>query len=249
MEILKYKKMANGCYKIDITGYGDIQLHEETILKYELLLKKNITSILIQEIIDFDKTWDVYYAGLKLLKARFRSTKELKELLIRKEYPTNLVNDTIDKLIKQGYLDDRSFARGYINNQILTSSRGPLRIKKELLNKGVSIDIVNDEISAFTSDLQIEKIDKIIKIALKSNRNRGGNVLKNKIINDLVSSGYDISLINKVISDYEFDNNLEIAKKEYEKLLKKYERKYSGRELDYKIREKLYQKGLSYDEN
>lgn len=249
MEILKYKKMTNGCYKIDITGYGDIQLHEETILKYELLLKKNITSILIQEIIDFDKTWDVYYAGLKLLKARFRSTKELKELLIRKEYPTNLVNDTIDKLIEQGYLDDRSFARGYINNQILTSSRGPLRIKKELLNKGVSIDIVNDEISAFASDLQIEKIDKIIKIALKSNRNRGGNVLKNKIINDLVSSGYDISLINKVISNYEFDNNLEIAKKEYEKLLKKYERKYSGRELDYKIREKLYQKGLSYDEN
>ena len=239
MEILKYKKMANGCYKIDITGYGDIQLHEETILKYELLLKKNITSLLIQEIIDFDKTWDVYYAGLKLLKARFRSTKDLKELLIKKEYPTNLVNDTINKLIKQGYLDDR----------ILTSSRGPLRIKKELLNKGVSIDIVNDEISAFTSDLQIEKIDKIIRIALKSNRNRGGNVLKNKIINDLVSSGYDISLINKVISNYEFDNNLEIAKKEYEKLLKKYEKKYSGRELDYKIREKLYQKGLSYDEN
>ena len=53
----------------------------------------------------------------------------------------------------------------------------------------------------------------------------------------------------KVISNYEFDNNLEIAKKEYEKLLKKYEKKYSGRELDYKIREKLYQKGLSYDEN
>ena len=56
----------------------------------------------------------------------------------------------------------------------------------------------------------------------------------------LATKDWVISLINKVISNYEFDNNLEIAKKEYEKLLKKYEKKYSGRELDYKIREKLY---------
>ena len=101
----------------------------------------------------------------------------------------------------------------------------------------------------FTDELQIEKINKIIRISLKSNRSRGGSVLKNKIINDLIVSGYDLSIINKVISDYEFDSNEEIAKKEYEKLYRKYSRKYSGRELEYKIKEKLYQKGLKYEKD
>ena len=98
-------------------------------------------------------------------------------------------------------------------------------------------------------EIQLEKINKIIRLSLKSNRTRGGMVLKNKIINDLVISGYDLSIISKVISDFEFDNNDDIAKKEYDKLYRKYSRKYSGKELEYKIKEKLYQKGLSYEEN
>ena len=93
-----------------------------------------------------------------------------------------------------------------------------------------------------------EKIDKIIRISIKSNRNRGGVVLKNKIINDLINNGYSYDVITKVISNYEFDNDSIIAKREYDKLYKRLSRKYSGKELEYKIKEKLYQKGLSYED-
>ena len=132
---------------------------------------------------------------------------------------------------------------------MITSSRGPIKLSNELFSKGIDQSIVSKEILVFTDELQIEKINKIIRISLKSNRSRGGSVLKNKIINDLIVSGYDLSIINKVISDYEFDSNEEIAKKEYEKLYRKYSRKYSGRELEYKIKEKLYQKGLKYEKD
>ena len=39
-----------------------------------------------------------------------------------------------------------------------------------------------------------------------------------------------------------------IAKKEYDKLYKKYSTKYEGYQLDKIIREKLYLKGLEYEE-
>ena len=55
-------------------------------------------------------------------------------------------------------------------------------------------------------------------------------------------------MINNTINLYEFGNNSDIAKKEYDKLYKKYSRKYSGDELKYKIREKMYLKGLNYEE-
>ena len=73
-------------------------------------------------------------------------------------------------------------------------------------------------------------------------------VLKNKIVNDLINNGYSYDIIQKVINNYEFGNDSLLAKKEYDKLYKKLSRKYSGSELAYKIKEKLYQKGLSYED-
>lgn len=248
MKILKYKKMSSGRYKLELESCREVELYEETILKYELLLKKNIDEFNFNEILEYDKKWDVYYVGLKLLKSRFKSVKELRDSLIKKEYPIVLVDQTISKLLEQGYLNDIAFAKSYINNQMITTSHGPIRITNELINKGIEHYIIDIEINVFTEEMQIEKINKLITSQLKSNRTRGGIVLKNKITNDLINSGYSLSVINKVISLYEFGNNEDIAKKEYDKLYRKYSRKYSGKELEYKIKEKLYQKGLSYED-
>ena len=56
-------------------------------------------------------------------------------------------------------------------------------------------------------------------------------------------------VISKVIDNYNFNDTSAIAKKEYEKLYTRLSRKYSGTELEYKIKEKLYQKGLSYEKD
>ena len=96
--------------------------------------------------------------------------------------------------------------------------------------------------------VQLEKIRKVANRLYNSNRNRGGSVLKKKIVNDLVNLGYDTLTISKVIDEFDFTNDKDIAKKEYEKLYKKLSRKYEGKELEYKIKEKLYQKGLYYED-
>ena len=247
MKIEKYKKLSNGRYKISFDNNLDTVLYEEVILKYELLLKKEIDNDTLIEIDSYNQEWDVYYIGLKSLKTRFKSTYELKMLLLKKEYPSSLVDKAIDKLISQGYLDDRSYARGFIHNKMVTSSYGPLRVEKELLDKKIDSKIIREELLIYSEEEQISKIRKIIEKWIKSNRSRGGNVLKNKIINDLRNFGYDISLINRVISNYSFNNNKDISKKEYDKLYKKYSRKYSGDELKRKIREKMYLKGLDIE--
>jgi len=60
--------------------------------------------------------------------------------------------------------------------------------------------------------------------------------------------GYDSLAISRNIVNYSFSNDKDIAEREYEKLKRRLSRKYSGEELKRKIREKLYQKGLSYEE-
>ena len=246
LKIAKYKKSTNGKYKVYLEDGRELSLYEETILKFELLLKKEVLDI--PKINDYNLEWDVYYVALKSLKSRFKSAKEIRDLLIKKEYPIDLVDNAINKLIKQGYLNDDSFTKGYINNQIMTTSKGPFKIRRELIDKGISSLIIDENLDLFDDVLQLERIEKLASKLLKSNRTKGGSVLRKKITNDLVNLGYDSELVYKVLSKYNFNDTREIAKKEYDKLYKKYSRKYEGEELNYKIKQAMYQKGLIYEE-
>ena len=248
IKIVKYKKGAKGKYKVFLDNSMELSLYEEVILKYNLLLTKEIDEDGLIEIDKCNQEYDVYYVALNSINSRYKSIYDLRMTLLKKEYPEELIDKAIDKLIKQGYLNDRMFAKSYINNKMITSNSGPFKIEKELLEKKIDLDIIKEELEVFTEEEQITRIRKLIEKGIKTNHNRGGIVLKQKIYNDLKLFGYDISLINRIISDYTFENDENIAKKEYEKLYRKYSRKYEGYELKQKIREKMYQKGLSYEE-
>ena len=248
IKIVKYKKSSNGKYKVFLDNDHELLLYEDVILKYNLLLTKEIDEKLLIEIDKYNQECDVYYVALNSIKSRFKSIYDLRLTLLKKEYPEELVDKAIDKLIKQGYLNDRSFTKSFINNKMITTNSGPYKIERELLDKKIDASIVKEEIEVFTREEQISKIRKLIERGIKTNHTRGGIVLKQKIYNDLKVLGYDISLINEVILTYTFEEDSDIAKKEYDKLYRKYSRKYSGEELKRKIREKLYLKGLKYEE-
>jgi len=248
IKIVKYKKSTNGKYKVYLDNDKELLLYEDVILKYNLLLIKEIDSKLLIDIDKYNQECDVYYVALNSIKSRFKSIYDLRLTLLKKEYPEDLVSKAIDKLIKQGYLNDRSFTKSYINNKMITSNYGPYRIEKELLEKKIDSDIIKEEIEVFTDEEQITRIKKLIEKGIKTNHTRGGIVLKQKIYNDLKLLGYDISLISSVISTYSFEEDSDIVKREYDKLYRKYSRKYSGNELKNKIREKMYLKGLKYEE-
>ena len=248
MKVLKYKKNRQGKYVVYLDDGRELILYEEVILKFNLLLTKEVEECQMEEINNVNFEYDVYYVALKSIQNRFKSTSDLISFLKNKEYPMDLIEKAIDKLTKQGYLNDRSFAKSYINSQMNTTIHGPNRIIGDLLNKKIDSDIVYEEIEVFSEDIQEEKIRKIIDKGIKSNRSRGGVILKNKIVDDLKNNGYEFSIISRVISEFDFSNDSALAKKEYDKLYKKYSSKYSGYELKNKIREKLFMKGLIYEE-
>lgn len=247
MEIIKYKKASRGKYKIELDDGRELSLYEEVILKYELLLKRKIEESDLLNIENDNQGWDVYYVALNSIKARFKSINDTKKFLLKKEYPSELIDKACLKLIQQGYLNDHSFAKSYINNQIITTSKGPNKIKRELLEHKIDTDIIDEEIQCFDEESQINKITKIVDKLVKGNRTRGGEVLKKKISHDLINAGYDGSIVYKVLNNFSFSVSQDIAKREYEKLYKRLSRKYSDKELEYKIREKMYQKGLYYE--
>lgn len=248
VQVEKYKKMRDGKYKVSFSNGKEMDLYEEVILKYELLLKKEIDTKKILGMIDYNQECDAYYAALKYLKTRLRSYKEVFDLLKKKEYPLTIITKVLDRLLEQGYLNDSQYASSFLHEQLLTTSRGPNKICYELTKKGISQDIILEVISSYSDEMELEKIRKIIHKMVKSNRNRSTLMLKRKIEQDLLQQGFHRHNIQTVMEEVSISSSEEIRKREYDKLYRKLSSKYSGEALEYQIKQKMYQKGFCYED-
>ena len=126
------------------------------------------------------------------------------------------------------------------------SNDGPYKIKKELLEHNISEEIIDEHIFKIDSNFLEEKLSKLI-IKKIANTKYSGYVLKQKIVNDFGNLGYSKEMISEIFDNLEV-NKTSLLKKEYDKLYKKLSLKYSGKELENKIKTKLYQKGFTMDE-
>lgn len=244
MKILKYEKKKNGMYQVFFDNGNNIDISEEIILKYNLLLKKDIDNALIDKMLDENKTYIAYNLAIKYISTKMRSKKEVREYLSKKEIDSDSINNVISLLSKEKYLDDDSYAKAFVNDKVLLTNDGPNKIKSKLIELGVNSDSIDNALESFDIDTQSNKVSKIVKRLVETNRNKSATFLKNKIITYLVNLGYDRSVINSILSTVVIKNNKDIEKKEYEKIYNKLSRKYSGSDLEFRVRQKMYALGF-----
>lgn len=243
MKIEKFSKQKKGMYLLTLEDGNKIKVHEDLILKYELLLTKKIDNLLLEELHNENQIYEIYEIALKYLNTRLRSRKELLEYLKKKGYEQKNIDSVLEMLLKQGYLNDKVYATSFIHDKILMSNYGPNKIKSELESVGISNDVINEAIICFTEELEKERIEKLVNKQIKQNHNKGAMILKRKIQGYLINLGYSQSLINQNLNGKKLVDE-DIYQKEYEKLYNKLSKKYSGKELEYKLKQKMYQKGF-----
>ena len=240
MKINNYKKLKSNKYEVTLENNEKLILYEDVILKEELLLKKEITDI--NRLTKINSEYEIYDIALKYLNHHVISIKGMKEYLLKKKYDLHNIDKTIDKLISKGYLNDDYYAKCYITNQVNLSNDGPYKIIKHLEENDISSSIYGKYLSNYNNIWQ-DRIQKYINKNLKTNK-KSTYFFKNKMLINLVNLGYDKEMINDLLSKVKIDNLEELKEKEKEKIRKKLSRKYTGDELERKIKEKLYQKGF-----
>lgn len=240
MKIIKYEKKGGNKYQLTLSDNSKILLYEDIILKEELLLKKEIDDVdlLLQK----NKKYSIYEISLKYLNIKVRSIKEMYDYLVKKEYDIEDIEDNINKLIKNGYLNDEYYAKCYINDHINLSNDGPNKIINYLESNNISYNIYSKYMNIKDS-VWIARINKYIEKNKRINK-KSYYAFKNKMLINLINLGYDREMIESCLSHVYIDNLDDLRKKEEEKLRLRLSRKYSGDELERKIKEKLYQKGF-----
>jgi len=210
------------------------------------LYNKNIESDALNELNKETSYYDIYYKAVNYITKKLRSEKEIKEYLEKNNATEEDKKNVIKKLKEVGLLNDYQFVKAYISDRIHLSNDGPDKIKKELLSHDISYDVVEEEIEKIDKNLVMEKLTKLINKKI-TNTKYSGYVLRQKINNDFINLGYGKDMINEIFDNMEI-NKTSLLKKEYDKLYKKLSLKYSGKELENKIKSKLYQKGFTMDE-
>lgn len=76
--------------------------------------------------------------AIELLAARAFTTLELRKKLQGKKYPRDVVDAVISSAKERGLLNDGLYAESFSRSRWLSSTWGPKRIKKVLVQKGVS---------------------------------------------------------------------------------------------------------------
>lgn len=84
--------------------------------------------------------------ALRLLGFRPRTEKEIKEKLQKKDFQEKIILQTIDLLKQDKLLGDAEFAKWWVEQRSEFRPKGNIILKQELLQKGVSREILDEVI-------------------------------------------------------------------------------------------------------
>ena len=247
MKIDKIKKVSGNQYKIQLSNKETLSTYDEVILKNNLLFHNEIDSSLLNKIELDTKYYGVYNKVIKFITTRLRSKKEILVFLDK----NNVTDEDRDKIISElervGLINERNFAKAYISDKLYLSNYGPDKIKNDLYDYGIDTNIVEDEVAKIDNTVVKEKLNKLVLKKIKANRKYSNYQLKQKIIFELGNIGYNSDMIIEIFDSLNMNSD-SILKKQFEKVYTKLSKKYVGKELYYKVKQSLYQKGFDTSE-
>ncbi len=114
-----------------------------------------------EEIIELqmkDEIERAYERALNYLSYRPRSEAELRRNLRRKDVEEPVIDAVIGRLTRAGLLDDREFAKYWVDNRARFNPRGLRGLRHELRQRGISRDIIDDVLATYDVEAAARKV-------------------------------------------------------------------------------------------
>ncbi len=162
MEITSLVKLSKGRAKICLDNGTDFVLYKKEYEHYKIEVGAELSAQSYDEICTEILIPRCKKRALHLLEKQDRSEKNLRDKLKEGGYPSDIIDIAIDYINEYGYLDDARMAASHI--RFYQDSRSKMRIRQDLLGKGISSDIIErvleEEYTADEQDLIKALLDK-----------------------------------------------------------------------------------------
>jgi regulatory protein len=137
-----------------------------------------------------------FNTALRFLSRRLKTEAEVRDKL-RSSCSEELTERILEKLKELGYIDDDYFVSCYIRDRMKFNPMGRYRIKKELYQKGVNKDLVDNN-TEFVNIDEVSVITGLLNRKFKKPDPMDESDLR-KIEGYLKRRGFELESINKVL--------------------------------------------------
>ena len=138
--------------------------------------------------------------ALNLLTYRPRSCQEIRDKLRGKHYPEKVLEKVIAQLRELSFLDDKQFARLWVESRLLNKPLGRRLLEQELRQKGIGSEIIEKVCeSAYREQGEEEIALELARKRLKRYGNPDDFAAKRRLYGYLGRRGFPPDIISQVL--------------------------------------------------
>ncbi len=173
----------------------------ELIYKEGIKVKDIVDSEKLKVLANKDAIIKCREAAIKSIERNLKTEKQVRDKLNLKGYDEEAITKAIDFLKEYNFLDDKDYANKFVKDKL--RCQGSNKIRYSLMQKGVSKDVIEEELSGI--DKENEKENALVLAQKKVNnlRKTESDIYKisNKLYRFLLSKGYGYDIIKDVVKE------------------------------------------------
>lgn len=253
LDEIKYKitkrKEKEDCVIIYLDTNEKICIDVDNYFKYNLNSLKGLDDNLLKILKNEEILYLAYKSALRKLSIKDYSIKQIKDFLINnKKIDISNSEIIINKLINYGLLDDDKYCFNrinYLNNELYSYKQ----IKTKLIKDGIKEELI-EKYLLYDNELEYSKAIKLVNKYNRIIKNKSINATKQALITKLCNAGFSYDISKNALSTINIndDNEIILLKKEFDKAIKKYSKKYSDYDLKNHIYKYLLNKGFKSED-
>lgn len=206
MEITKIQALTKQKYRIFLDGESAFVVYKGELSRYHLEEGAVLPPEIYEELVNRVLKKRATLRAMHILERTDKTEAQLRRKLEESEYPKEAVESAIAYVTSYGYLDDRRYAEHYIEWK--KQGKGKARLKMELVQKGISREIIEEVLESTDFGETREMIRQIILKKRKTDIPMNEKE-KQRLYGFLMRKGFSSSDILAVMREEEWRNNIE----------------------------------------
>lgn len=204
---IKQQKRRTNRVSIYVEGKYSFSLDSNTFLRSGIHIGDEIDERDIDNLLRKDEFARARDYGYLLLSYRDRSEYELKRRLLEKDFQRDVVKEVVEFFREQNLLDDRHFARKWIESTMSSRPMGSMRVKHELRKKMIGDEIIDAAIGELIDrDRETELAQGLAARRMETLRSYPVEVARGRLLRFLKSRGFNFDVIEGLMKEYFSDN-------------------------------------------
>ncbi len=238
-------------FRVD-NDYITITVNDEACKRYQFEVNNKVSSLIIRELIDNEKIVKAYGKALKYLSYRDYTKNQMKKKLLGLgEYSEYQAESVVSLLEDKNLINDDEYALAYLK-RCMRQKTGINKAVHHLLDARIPTEVIDRCIAVLEDDEEYQAaIDLIDKTYTKAQQFSYKSMIQ-RVREKLYVRGFTKSTIERAINDYNFEYSYEqemaALNNDYQKVLTKYRRRVTNKQLHDKVINVLLKKGYNYDD-